>query len=70
MKQLIVNVEDISLLSELKQAIKMLRGVGAILERDEEKECVNKDTLQAIEDAKAGRTIKCDTFEDYLDLVK
>ena len=33
MTQLIVNVEDISLLAELKRAIMMLRGVGSITEK-------------------------------------
>lgn len=33
MTQLIVNIEDVSLLSELKRAIMMLRGVVSISER-------------------------------------
>ena len=70
MAQLIVNIEDTSLLNDLKQAIKMLRGVISISERTESKDFLNATTLKAIEDAKAGRTIKCKSFEDYLELVK
>ena len=64
MAQLIVTVEDASLLSDLKRAIKMLRGVTNISER--KSDSLNDVTKQAIADAREGRTIKCDSFEDYL----
>ena len=66
MTQLIVNIEDVSLLSELKRAIMMLRGVVSI----SEKENVNETTLKAMEEAKNGNTIKCSSFEEYLNLVE
>ncbi|MBR5481968.1 MAG: hypothetical protein IKU85_09770 [Bacteroidaceae bacterium] len=66
MTQLIVNVEDISLLNDLKQAITMLRGVGSIIERTDETAASNKTTLKAMEEARMGETIKCSSFEDYL----
>lgn len=66
MTQLIVNIEDVSLLSELKRAIMMLRGVVSI----SEKENVNETTLKAMEEAKNGNTIKCSSFEEYLKLVE
>ena len=69
MTQLIVNVEDISLLSDLKKAIMMLRGVASISEKNDVSN-VNTDTLKAMEEAKAGNTIKCNSFEEYLKLVQ
>lgn len=66
MTQLIVNIEDVSLLSELKRAIMMLRGVVSI----SEKENVNESTQKAMEEAKNGNTIKCSSFEEYLKLVE
>ena len=68
MTQLIVNIEDVSLLAELKRAISMLRGVGTVMEK--KSDTVNKTTLKAMEDARAGRTVKCNSFEEYLELVK
>lgn len=69
MTQLIVTVEDASLLSDLKKAIKMLRGVGDISVKKAEKKG-NNTTLRAMKDAKEGRTIKCASFEEYLEKVK
>ena len=69
MTQLIVNVEDISLLSDLKKAIMMLRGVASISEKNDVSN-VNTDTLKAMEEARSGNTIKCNSFEEYLKLVQ
>lgn len=66
MTQLIVNIEDTSLLSDLKRAIMMLRGVVSI----SEKENLNETTLKAMEDAQKGNTIRCSSFEEYLKLVQ
>lgn len=68
MTQLIVDVEDISLLAELKRAIMMLKGVGSITERTDI--AFNEITLEAMNDAKMGNTIKCHSFEEYLKLVE
>ena len=70
MTQLIVNVEDVSLLGELKRAIMMLRGVGSIMEKTELTTVPNETTLRAMEEAKAGNTIKCSNFEEYLKVVQ
>lgn len=70
MTQLIVTVEDVSLLSELKRAIKMLRGVEKISVKRTESTLVNRTTLKAIEEVKTGKTIKCKDFADYLESVK
>lgn len=69
MTQLIVNIEDISLLAELKNAIKKLHGVVSISERTETP-TINSTTKEAMEDALAGKTIKCRNFEEYLEAVK
>ena len=45
MTQLIVNVEDINLLAELKRAIMMLKGVGSITERTESTHAFNEQTV-------------------------
>lgn len=69
MPQLIVTVEDASLLSDLKKAIKMLRSVGDISIRKSDMS-LNEKTLRPMRDVKEGKTIKCKNFEDYLDKVK
>lgn len=70
MTQLIVNVEDTSLLAELKRAIMLLRGVGSITEWTDSANVFNETTMNAKHDAKTGNTIKCRSFEDYLKLVE
>jgi len=70
MTQLIVNIEDTNLLSELKQAILMLRGVVSISERGEASIGLSETTLKAMEEARSGETIKCNSFEEYLKLVQ
>lgn len=69
MTQLIVTIEDASLLPDLKKAIKMLRGVGNISVKKSETS-LNETTLRAMRDVKEGRTIKCKSFEEYLEKVK
>ena len=69
MTELIVTVEDLKLLSDLKRAIKMLRGVKDITVR-ETVDMPNDMTQRAIEELKEGKTIKCRSFEEYLKKVK
>ena len=69
MTQLIVTIEDASLLPDLKKAIKMLRGVGNIYVKKAETS-LNETTLRAMLDVKEGRTLKCKSFEEYLEKVK
>ena len=69
MTQLIVTIEDASLLPDLKKAIKMLRGVGNISVKKAAGP-LNETTLRAIRDVKEGRTIKCKSFEEYMETVK
>lgn len=67
MTELIVKVDDASLLPDLKRAIKLLRGVASIAVKKEKPADV---TLQAMRDAEEGRTVKCMDFEDYLKKVQ
>ena len=69
MAQLIVTVDDLELLSDLKRAIKMLRGVKDITVQ-KTVDVPNKTTQRAIEELKEGKTIKCRSFEEYLAKVK
>ncbi len=69
MAQLVVTIEDASLLPDLKKAIKMLRGVGNISVKKTVSSS-NGTTLHAIRDAKEGQTVKCKNFEGYLEKVK
>ena len=69
MTQLIVNIEDTSLLTDLKRAIMMLRGVASISETNDDT-TYNEVTLKAMEEAQNGNTIKCSSFEEYLKLVQ
>lgn len=69
MAQLIVTVDDLSLLPDLKKAIKMLRGVKGI-SVDKTVNESNQTTLCAMSDAKKGKTVKCESFEEYLEKVK
>lgn len=69
MTQIIVNIEDARLLNDIKRAIAMLRGVVSIVENKNAALDSNNTTIEAINDAKDGNTIKCNSFEDYLNLV-
>ncbi len=64
-QQLIVTVEDASLINDLKRAIKMMRGVRKIAVKKQKK----TEIELAREDAKAGRVIKyLDKEELFKDL--
>ena len=69
MTQLIVTIEDASLLPDLKKAIKMLRG-GENISVKKADTPLNETTLRAMRDVKEGRTVKCKSFEEYLEKVK
>jgi hypothetical protein len=69
MTQLILNIEDASLLTQIKKACSLLRGVGEIAVRKDEA-VPNKTTQKAMAAAKKGETIKCGSFEEYLKCVQ
>lgn len=68
MTQLIVSLNDETLLPGVKAAIRMLRGVSSVKVCKEENK-PNAQTLQAMHEVESGDTIMCDTMDDYLKLV-
>lgn len=68
MTQLIVSLEDTSMLSEIKHAISCLKGVISVnVSQTEDKP--NSTTLQAIYEVEHGQTMLCEDFGEYLKLV-
>ncbi|MBQ0142063.1 MAG: hypothetical protein KBT06_04565 [Prevotellaceae bacterium] len=57
---ILVNIEDISMLKEIKQAISMIKGVVSV-----EKSEATKSYERSCADVKAGRIIKCKDKEDF-----
>jgi hypothetical protein len=45
-------------------------GAGKIIEEKHETHFPNRITLQAIDEAKKGKTVQCTDFDDYLEKVK
>lgn len=70
MTQLLVNIEDGYSVLSLKKAISLLRGVTKVEEKKDPVNLNRKRTLKAMADAQSGNTIKCSSFEDYLEKVK
>lgn len=68
MTQLIVSIDDVSLLGDIRKAIKLLRGVAGVQVSHVADE-PNATTLQAMREVETGQTVVCDTMEDYLRLV-
>ncbi len=66
MTQLIVSIDDSSMLSDIRKAIKMIRGVVSV---KAEKSTPNAKTVAAIEEARAGKGIYCGSFENYKRMV-
>lgn len=58
--QITVNIEDISMLKEIKRAISMIRGVVSV-----DKSPAMKSYEKARADVKAGRVVKCENKEDF-----
>ena len=68
MAQLIVEIEDASVVANIKKAISVLRGVSKV--HVKKNTTPNAKTRQAIQDIETGNTVKCSSFEDYLNKVK
>lgn len=58
--QITVNIEDVSMLKEIKRAISMIRGVVSV-----EKSLAMKSYERARADVKAGRVVKCKDKDDF-----
>ena len=67
--QLVVTVENASMLNNVKKAIMMLKGVTEI-KVCKGKEVPNATTRKAIEAARNGELTYCSSFEDYLQKVQ
>ena len=57
--QITVNIEDVSMLKEIKHAISMIRGVVSV-----EKSQAMKSYERARADVKAGRVVKFESLDD------
>lgn len=57
--QIMVNIEDVSMMKEIKRAISMIRGVVSV-----EKSPAMKSYERARADVKAGRVVKFDSLDD------
>ncbi|MBQ9255270.1 MAG: hypothetical protein IJ180_10935 [Bacteroidales bacterium] len=62
MTQLVVSIEDYSMLSDIKHAIKMLRGVSEVSIIKQKKNGLDK----AIEDVENGNIYSADSVEDMI----
>lgn len=58
--QITVNIEDVSMLKEIKRTISMIRGVVSV-----EKSTAMKSYERARADVKAGRVVKCKDKNDF-----
>ena len=58
--QITVNIEDMSMLNDIKRAISMIRGVVSV-----EKSPAMKSYERARADVKAGRVVECKDKEDF-----
>lgn len=68
MTQLIVSIEDASLLGDIKKAIRLLRGVASV-KVSKSAEVPNPATVKAIKVIEEGHSFVCEDFNDYLRLV-
>lgn len=62
MTQLIVSIENPSMLADIRKAIKMIRGVVSV---KSERKKPNAVTMSAINEVNNGKAIHCGSFEDY-----
>ena len=69
MTQLIVSVDDVATLRDVKKAISLLRGVTAVKVGRKSEDGPNAATLKAMQEAESGDTIKCNGLDEYLKLV-
>lgn len=70
MTQLIVSVDDVATLRDVKKAISMLRGVISVKVSGKRQTVPNAITQKAIRDAENGDTIKCSGMDEYIKLTQ
>ena len=66
MTQLTVNVEDASMLEQIKQAISMLKGVASVSLKKKHKTGMDR----ALEDVQEGRIYEASSVEDLMNQCK
>ncbi|WP_288056563.1 hypothetical protein [Xylanibacter rodentium] len=68
MTELIVSIENPTMMADIKRAIRMVRGVAAV-KVSKRSETPNAYTLKAFQEAENGDTIVCDNIDEYLKAV-
>ena len=66
MTQLTVNIEDASMLEQIKQAISMLKGVASVTLKKSRKTGMER----AVEDVQAGHIYEANSVEDLINQCK
>ena len=62
-----ITLEENAVVSDIKKALKMIRGVASVRVANPSKtEIPNKTTIKAINDVKAGKTFKASSVDDLL----
>lgn len=61
-----ITLEDNAVVSDIKKALKMIRGIASVRVVNQATAEPNKTTLKAIDDVKAGKTYKASSVDDLL----
>ena len=62
-----ITLEENAVVSDIKKALKMIRGVASVRVANSSKtEIPNKTTIKAINDVRAGKTFKASSVDDLL----
>lgn len=66
-QRLEITLEDNAVISDVKKALKMIRGIASVrVARQESVRNLNDTTIKAIEDVKAGKTFKASSVDDLI----
>ena len=65
-KYLEISLEDNAVISDIKKALKMIRGIASvkIVTTNKKEEVINDTTKKAIEEVKAGKMFKASSVDD------
>ena len=64
--QLLVDVDDVSLLKDLKRALRMMKGVRRV----RAKKSPAQLTLEAIQEVESGEGTVCNSWNDFLKAIR
>ena len=72
MTQLTLQFKNASIKNRLLKVIELMNGVTVVepAPKSLDKSVPNKTTQKAMQEAQAGQTIKCSSFEEYLKIVQ